>query len=246
MRRFILILGILTAFVNAALDANASLVYSNDFESAVGPEWSNTSIDITLVGGRRFLGQFGADTINLTLDNLPKHSDIMVTFDLFILLTWDGNNMDLGVGPDIWTLSVDSGSVLFNTTFSNAFASDTDFRQAYPDAYPGGDNPGLTGAAETGTLGYPHLAGYAGVGDSVYHLSFTFPHSDSILGLEFTSSALSEGGLTDESWGIDNIQVDVRAVPLPSTFALFGIGFVGIVICQKRLKNWSLFSKNLI
>jgi hypothetical protein len=38
-------------------------VYSNDFEGVVGPEWSNTSTDVTPKGARRFLGRFGNDAI---------------------------------------------------------------------------------------------------------------------------------------------------------------------------------------
>jgi hypothetical protein len=40
-------------------EAVATIVYFNDFESGAGPEWSNTTTDITPVGARRFLGQFG-------------------------------------------------------------------------------------------------------------------------------------------------------------------------------------------
>ena len=50
-----------------AEDAGAPL-YSNDFEGTIGAEWSTTATDVTPIGDRRFLGQFGNDTVTLTLD----------------------------------------------------------------------------------------------------------------------------------------------------------------------------------
>ena len=77
--------------------------------------------------------------------------------------------------------------------------SGTANNQAYPDAYPDGDHPAQTGAAEINTLGYSFY------GDSVYQLSFTFPHSESSLVLEFSASGLQN--VEDESWGLDNVEV---------------------------------------
>jgi hypothetical protein len=47
--------------------------YFNDFENPADPlsEWSNPATDITPEGGRRFLGQFGSETVELTLTDLP-------------------------------------------------------------------------------------------------------------------------------------------------------------------------------
>jgi hypothetical protein len=203
--------------------AQAALVYFNDFEGIVGPEWSSFSTDSTPNGSRRFLGQFSNDTISLTLTSLPTHSQATLSFDLFVLLTWDGNNSIFG--PDLWNVAVDNGPTLHQTTFSNAFSSEVEFRQAYPDAFPGGDHPGLTGAVEFDTLGYPDLSGYAGANDAVYRLSFTFSHVADSLGLTFSGTGLE--GLGDESWGLDNLQVHVASrpdVPEPSTLLLLGSG----------------------
>jgi hypothetical protein len=199
------VLGVLAFTLASVLPVAAEVVYFNDFEGTVGSEWSNTLTDTTPVGDRKFLGQFGNDTVSLTLTDLPPHTNMTVTFDLFIIQSWDGNN--IGYGPDIWELSVAGGPTLLYTTFSNAFASETDFRQAYPDSYPGGDNPGLTGAAESDTLGYPDTSGYDGANDSVYRLSFSFPHSESSLTLNFASN--SDGPGYGESWGLDNVTVQV-------------------------------------
>ncbi|MTJ42475.1 Calx-beta domain-containing protein [Dolichospermum flos-aquae] len=59
--------------------------------------------------------------------------------------------------------------------------------------------PGGTGAVENNTLGYNW------VGDSVYHLSYTFTNVSDALTLNFIGSGLQE--ITDESWGLDNVKV---------------------------------------
>ncbi|MFM6473978.1 MAG: hypothetical protein ACKPGH_10830, partial [Dolichospermum sp.] len=41
-------------------------IYSNNFETSAGSEWSNTTRSTTPSGGRNFLGQFANDTVSLT------------------------------------------------------------------------------------------------------------------------------------------------------------------------------------
>ena len=81
----------------------------------MGSEWSDTSTDTTPEGARGFLGQFSNGDVTLTLDDLPSHTEITVSFNLFLIRTWDGNDDS----PDIWELSVAGGSTLLITTFSN-------------------------------------------------------------------------------------------------------------------------------
>src|SRR5574337_608688 len=82
------------------------VVYRNGFEGAVGPEWSNASVDTT-PSGRRFLGQFGNDTVTLTLACLPAHRQVILSFDLYVIRSWVGNiiiNPVSGgtIGPNVW------------------------------------------------------------------------------------------------------------------------------------------------
>jgi hypothetical protein len=173
-------------------------LYFNDFEDIVGAEWSSGKTDVTpSVRARFFLGQFGNETITLTLSDLPTHTQVTVSFDLFILRSWDGNNQIYG--PDIWQLKVDEGQTLLHTTFANAPPDLVDFMQAYPGAYPDHDYLPYTGAAEIKTLGYTDAP------DSVYHLSYSFDHTASILSLDFSGQGLQ--GIKDESWGLDNVEV---------------------------------------
>ena len=96
---------------------------------------------------------------------------------------------------------------MLHTTFSN-ISHIEGYSQAYPDAYPGGDYPARTGAAENNTLGYTFDDRPL---DSVYQLGFTFPHSAGSLVLNFSAFGLQE--LWDESWGLDNVEVSVIAKP---------------------------------
>jgi hypothetical protein len=181
--------------------------YSANFESVPGSEWSKTSIEVTPVGGRKFLGPLSNETVSLTLNNLPPHSRITVTFDLLIIQSWDGNNTNPGYGPDIWSLSVEGGPTLLNTTFNNHVQ---DFWVADPaisreQAYPndlGGSNLAQTGAAERNSLGYSWLSEAS---DSVYRVTRTFEHSGSTLKLNFVGTPNQPAN--DESWGLDNVTV---------------------------------------
>ena len=83
------------------ITASASVLYSNDFEGAVGNEWSHTSTSTTPTGNRNFLGEFNPQTVTFTLNDLPTHSELNVSFDLFILRSWDGSQPGM---PDIWNL----------------------------------------------------------------------------------------------------------------------------------------------
>ena len=184
--------------------AQATLLYFNDFEDIVGAEGSSGKTDVTpSARPRGFLGQFGNDTVTLTLGNLSAHTQATVSFDLFILRSWDGNNQIHG--PDVWQLKVDESQTLLHTTFANAPLDLEDFRQAYPDDYPGSDYPPYTGSTEIKTLGYTDAP------DCVYHLSFTFAHNDSTLRLDFSGHGLQ--GIQDESWGLDNVNVTISLAP---------------------------------
>src|SRR3954447_24844081 len=99
----------------AALGARAGVVYTNDFEKGAGPEWSNEQVEATPKGERRFLGPFSTDQVALRLGKLPKHEWVRVSFDLYVMGTWDGN-ATVGrdgavVGPDVWRMSVSEKEV---------------------------------------------------------------------------------------------------------------------------------------
>jgi hypothetical protein len=178
-------------------------VYSHDFDTPVGPEWSHNTRTTTPNQVRTFLGRFSADNVQLDLYDLPEHCAVTVTFELLVIGEWEGS-VGWGAGPDVWDLNVAVPSDccpsdnLLHTTFATCSCR----MQAYPDTHPNQLSPGFTGAEEIDTLGYSH--------DSVYDMSFTFYHHQSDLRLSFAGSPLLQGVL-DESWGIDNIEVAIDA-----------------------------------
>ncbi len=184
------------------------LVYGADFQSGAASDvWSQTNITTAPSGQRKFLGRFGPTNVVLTLPDLTPHSSVMVSFDLLIIGSWDGNNTN--DGPDLFNVDVAGGLKLLNASFNNGPTNSIEFAQSYPDSISGPMHLALTGAAETNVLGYASVDGAAS--DSVYKFSQTFTHSADTLTLNFGASGLSTN-LNLESWGLDNVQV--RVIPL--------------------------------
>jgi len=172
-----------------------NVLYFNNFESNSLTGWSNQTRSTTPVGSRGFLGEFGNDTVSLTLNNAAlANSTVTLDFDLFILKSWDGNNG--GAGPDYFTVTTSGGQTLLNTTFAKYPGTE----QSYPSSAGAGSYPGGTGAVENNTLGYSYF-----YGDSVYHFTYTFTNVTSDLTLNFAGSNLQ--GISDESWGLDNVRI---------------------------------------
>ena len=172
-------------------------IYTNDFEKQAGPEWSDQSIELSPNGKRRFLGQFGNQAVSLALESLPEHAYVRLSFDLYVIRTWDGSKPP---SPDIWSLAVDGGPTLLHATPQNSWE-----HQSYPDDYPGPMYRGGTGAAETDTLGYSYKN--APAHDATFRMHFAFPHATDSIRLILKGSQLQ--GLDDESWGVDNVTVEV-------------------------------------
>ena len=202
------------------LPGSAATVYLEDFQSGTaGTEWSsngdNIQVSSTLLpvdGSRRYLGSFLNDTVTLTLTGAPVGWTGTISFDLYLLKSWDGNSTQYG--PDYWKFWVNEGTV-FTTTFANVYTHD----QSYPDTYYA-SHPHFYGAAEHSTLG--ETDGY----DAVYRLSFTGAIEASTINFHFAAQ-----GLDDEVWGLDNVQVDV--VPLPATLTLLASGLLGLLTMRK-------------
>ena len=185
--------------------------YCTTFTNGAGNEWSNTSTT-TSPSGEKFLGEFSNENLALNLSDLPVHTQAFVTFDLYLIKSWDGNRIywtgesiakpnDLVVGPDHWKMTT-SGKKLLDTTFSNW---DTlKFTQAYTSDYPYGDFLARFGSSHNNTLGYA----YSGQPmDSIYHMVLQLAHNLDALNLEFLASGLQE--IEDESWGVDNVCVEL-------------------------------------
>jgi hypothetical protein len=187
----------------------------------VGSEWSTTQTDVTpnpYSNGqaRHFLGQFTVNNVTLSLNSLPAHSTASIAYDFYAIRSLDGNGA-AGYPPCTLKLSVVGGQQLMYSSFSNVNGKlgslsgyPEGFNQSYPGTYPNGNYPYTTGASEVNTLGYMFPEGSANAvpDDSVYHMVYTFPHTSNSIQLEWDGNVPQ--GLTDESWGITNVQFYVK------------------------------------
>jgi uncharacterized repeat protein (TIGR01451 family) len=187
---------------------DALFIYDQDVDSNLRDHWTDVGQTIPTCGDTTpFLGEFGNQTENLHLGQVPAHNVVTVSFDLYVLRSWDGNltknESDQVIGPDVFDLRQTAAtSALLHTTFSNW--DKVTYRQSFPGNYPGGDYPARTGATKINSLCYTYGDKPQ---DAIYHLTYSFIHTGSSLSLDF--SALGLQAITDESWGINHLKVSV-------------------------------------
>ncbi len=192
------------------------VVYHADFTAAPGDEWNVQTISTTKVGDRPQLGPFfPKDSPSLTLKNLPAHRLLRMTCDLYLTRSWDGSSP--GWGPSLFEIKLDDERSLIHTTFGNCGFFDDNNEQAFPDNYPASPYPAFTLAAEKQSLGAMQDFG-GGPGrtfdcSSVYHLIFTFPHSDPQVVFNFQTN-IKDGDY--KGYGIANVRVET--LPQLATF----------------------------
>jgi hypothetical protein len=252
-RHAILFSFVVLALISSVIPANAILIYSNDFQTGAGSEWSSKQISTTPKGGRSFLGEFGNrynadgslsshDIVNLSLGALPVHNRATLSFDLFLMRSWDGEAQNYShdgdsngsyFGKDYFNVLA-NGSTLLHETFSNGNTAGQSF----------GNGDSMSGSVEHYTLGYdfvywdtaqeknvtcPNL-------DSVYHFDLSFMDSSSNLALSFFGDK-SMQDILDESWGLDNVRVSVTPVPEPSTTLLVVIGGASMLAFRRYVRR---------
>jgi hypothetical protein len=169
--------------------------------------WSKTPT------GRSYMGPFGQQAVTLNLSRLPKHHNVQVEIELFVIGSWDGDG-DFGPGPDIIDIQVpEVGTLLHSTFFNNTEGGAASApAQSYPDPYGVGRHLGHTGAAEVNSLGFTDVwANQVHHRDAVYKLKYTFAHTAGNLQVSITGENVVVGSarfLTDdENWGIGSILV---------------------------------------
>ncbi|MDD2899195.1 MAG: PEP-CTERM sorting domain-containing protein [Desulfuromonadaceae bacterium] len=214
-----------------------------------------------------FLGQFGGtDTATLSLSGLSAGL-VRLSFDTYFIRSWDGSASPGNFGPDYFKVSVINGITLLNETFSNGNPAGQSYvgNGIQSTYYPDSSNTSMTGSLQQYSLGYYFYDGLNGNTtqsmDSLYHFDFSFFNTSSSLQLQFagiglqanfvtvpeiyrTSAATGPWTYLDESWGIDNVCVDVTPVPEPSSLLLFSaggaclLGFYG----RKRKERINIFN----
>lgn len=214
---------------------NAAVIYTQNFEVGGAPaEWSgNGSIQSTEGFGALGLGEWhlrntsgGTPVMTLSLSGLAPHSTLTISFALAL---WD--SLDFAVAPDIFELLVD-GTAAVNQPFGNYFAPG-------PSCPDGGcvGGPGTLISPEPTDFASPDF-GYSFFRDSLREVTITVPHSASTANISFRASSLSDIG--DESFGIDNVQIQSDAqngpapIPEPSTLGLAALGLAAAFAARSR------------
>lgn len=193
--------------------AKAATVYTLDLGKGPGKEWSHTNTDVTPKDNRKFLGQFGnGDEVTLSLSKLPAHKYVRLSFDLYLIKTWDGSSEMWGAST--WAVSVLKGPVLLYASFANCGFFTDNNEQSFPDSFPATIHPAWTGSAEHQTLGY--IVSWGGPDrtfgcDSVYKFKLAFPHEADSITLQF--QAFKHEAIKSESWGLANVKVETLDAP---------------------------------
>ena len=239
----------------------------NDLQNnPVGNYWSASpgpvSIDTVpkpngnYMGG--FLGQFtGNDSATLSLGGLSTGWTTL-SFDTYFIRSWDG--ADTEFGPDYFKVNVVDGPVLLNETFSNGNPAGQSYsgNGVKSPYYPNPDNTSMTGSLQQYSLGYYFYDGLHGnttqAMDSVYHFDLSFFNASDSLQIQFAGVGLQDALVSvpdeykitedtgpysyiDESWGIDNVRLDIAPVPEPSSLWLLSAGGIGLLAWRRRKQS---------
>lgn len=186
---------------------NEVQVYANNFES--GDLSSIRNGVVSQFNNSAVLGRYNNGNFALTINNLPEHDLITISFDLYIHDNWDGNKTAPD-GSDIWEMLVD-GNPYINTTFSNDQCAVGNFcpPQAYPLDYPNNNHNPKTGAFRTDLPGACSNISNPD-GTTEYKIEKTFSHTNKTLLLQCLDKLVQTNTTDpkcDESWSVDNIVV---------------------------------------
>ncbi len=192
-------------------------VYSSNFSAAIGAEWSGTHLGTTTAPDTAvtFLGEFSNDTATLTVAVTPTPGvtpdTILLSVDIYVLRSWDGVDPGAianGWGPDGFEILA-NGATVTNTTFGN-----NDQIQNFPDIAGGttttraalAANPDWAPYVSFNRLGYKYWIDLVPC-DAIYQAQYAFPFTTTTLTLKFLGKGLQD--ISDESWGINNVQVSI-------------------------------------
>jgi len=206
-----------------------TVVYSNDFDN---PAVVAGGVSATLTGGadvasiapyNATYGNFHRNDSNvipaeLTLTNLPPHSEVDLNYILGFIDSWD--SLDGGCcAPDQLDLYIDH----------SPFASYT-YNQVQGTVI---DIDG--GTVLFDKVQYDNNIFYTDViVDMTGDPTLKFPHSASTLTVSWIASGAGWQGSNDEAYGIDNLSIELSGVPEPSCLMLLALGTFGATAIRRR------------
>ena len=164
------------------------LIYSEDFEAGIGSpiaSWSGTGPISTEMPTptRTILGRYTNQSIDLDVV-LPIHNCVRICFDLYVNDSWDGMFGGFA-GPDRFGFEID-GNTIWNEAYTTTNA-------------PAGGTI-IEGPAQMWfNMNNPYWD------DRVIQYCVEIVHTDPDIRFTFFGSGLQD--ISDESWGIDNVEV---------------------------------------
>lgn len=213
MNRFVPLCFLLFLLTSCAKNVkNEADIYSNDFESNNLTEITNGLI--SSFSGTKVLGVYSNSGFDLTLNNLPDHDLIDISFDLYIHDGWVGNQRlsDNETAPDLWQLKV-NGKTYMSTTFSNqdCISGNICPPQSYPADYPSNNYNPKSFASRIDLPGFCSQLTNSN-GSSLYKIHKSINHSDKTLLVQCLDK-LVQKNVADKkceaSWSVDNIKIKV-------------------------------------
>ncbi len=187
---------VFAALLARSAHAEDAAVYS---DAAIVSHWSETKVSANS-GGKSYHGPFGSQPVSLTLDHLPAHHWVKVTFDLYIIGSWDGSSPVWG--PDLWSFSVRGAQRLISASFCGWGYAGND-EQSYPDDYPNAIHPAWTGVAERNVV---DIKDSDRPKNGLYKMEVLFPHTDDQVILDF-AGAYVDPPSEQQVWGIGNFEM---------------------------------------
>jgi hypothetical protein len=196
---------------------SSAIVYQNDFESGELNQIEGGIINS--FNATNVIGFYNNDGFVVSLSNLPEHEYLVVSMDLYIHDSWDGNIIGVD-GPDFWNIQLDdwenyeselAQNLQFKTTFSNtACNSSLCLLQSFPNYYNSlnSTNNPKTGALPDSLPGRCHLQDTQGT--YLYRIEELFPHKEDNGRLRIIDQLVqtnSNDPLCDESWSADNLVI---------------------------------------
>ncbi|MBY0307956.1 MAG: hypothetical protein K2Q09_04360, partial [Phycisphaerales bacterium] len=194
----------LAALACASAAAQAQVVFSSNFESGMPAGVGGYGY---ITGTQGFVGYgFGnnllindstgdpAAATTITINGLPSHTQLSLSFLLAVIDSWDGPNGN--PAPDYFNVLVD-GNPVFQTSFAHA---------------SGSGNYGGT------PLVFNQNLGFWIYGESAYNMGLepslqNIAHTASSVTISIFASGAGWQGSFDEAWGIDNLEVTVTPTP---------------------------------
>ncbi len=223
----LLVKSLLAMALSAGLAAgsHAQTVYTNNFDTPASTAPGVTASFTSPGGLQGTLAPFAAtygnihrsnsntQAVTLTLNDLPAHTAVSLSFVLAFLDSWDSTNGS--PAPDLLELRIDN-NLIGQYTFNNA----------------GGTVQSIGGA--TLVAANVQFDVFQFFNDSVVNFAndpaLTIPHSASSLTVSWIAAGAGWQGGTDEAFGIDNVLVSLTPVPEPGAALLLAGGLAGLAL----------------